>query len=146
MSRLIDTDLINARVREREDIVSQGKFIEEIEANGKSPEQLIKDAKEVLGIEDKELIMLKFTDKLAEQNLQTKAFCSLANFTSKVEGTGLISDEELETIKAIEAKIALVMGSRFGIELDELYTWRSNNDCYTEYCNCTIKYCNIKIK
>lgn len=120
--RNVDVDLINARRTEREEIVQHGVFIESIEASGKSPEQLKIDAKKVLDIDEDDIIRLEYTNKLAQQNLQTKAFISLANFTAKAESTNILSKEELNTVKDIEAKLAKVVADRYDIDLEELYT------------------------
>lgn len=121
MTRIVDTDLINARVREREQIVQDGRFIESIESMGKTPEELKAEAKKVLGLDEDGIIQLEYQNKLKEQNLQTKAFISLANFTSKVEGTGILTDEEFNSVKDIEAKMALIICEKYGIDEDELY-------------------------
>jgi len=121
MSRNVDTNLINARSREKEQVVFDGRFIEGILAEGKTPEGLISAAKDELGIGEDDLISLSFTEKLGELNLKTKAFISLANFTSKAEGTKLLTEEELSGIRLIEEKLAKQISEIYGIDLEDLY-------------------------
>ena len=121
MSRNVDTDLINTRSREIERVIQDGRFIEGITAEGKTPEGLLSAAKEALGIEEGDSIMLKYNEKLGELNVQTKAFISLANFTSKAEETNLLTADELSSIKLIEEKLAKEISEKYGIDLEDLY-------------------------
>ncbi len=122
MTRKIDTDLINARKIEKEGIVSDGRYIESLEAANKTPESMLSDAKSILGIGGDESILLNFQDKLGAINNKTKAFISLANFTAKAESTGLVSDEELKVVLEVEARLAKVIGDIFDISVEDLYT------------------------
>ena len=122
MSRKVNTTLINQRNAERERTVQEGKFMEALDSEGRTPEGLKSAAKAVLGIGEEDYIQLEFAGKLAHQNNQTMAFIALANFSAKAENTGLISAEELNTIKEIERRVGTLMVERFGLEdLEDLY-------------------------
>jgi len=121
MSRQLDTDLINTRAREKEQKVQDGRLIEGLIAQGDTPEGIISAAKKELGIGENDSIMLKYDEKLREVNLQTKAFISLSNFVSKAEGTKLLTEDELSSIKVIETKLAKVISEKYGIDLEDLY-------------------------
>jgi len=121
MSRQLDTDLINKRAREKEQIIQDGRFIEGITANGDTPEYIVNKAKKELGIKENDSIMISFSEKLKSLALETKAFISLANFTSKAEDTGMLTEEELSSIKVIESKLAKIIGEKYDISMDDLY-------------------------
>ena len=121
MSRNVDTDSLNQRSREKEQVIQDGRFIEGILAQGNTPEGLIKAAKDELGIDENDSIMVSYAEKLGNLNKQTKAFISLANFTSKAEETKLLTEEELSSIKEVEARLAKVISEQYKIDLGDLY-------------------------
>lgn len=121
MSRKVDTDLINRRTRERETLVQNGKFIEEIEEEGRTPDQLKKKAREILGLDDDGIIRLEFAAELTKQNLQTSAFIALVKFNSTAKEANLLTDDELSAILAIEAKVAEVIATRYDVDVEDLY-------------------------
>ena len=122
MSREIDLDLINTKARHRDQLVQDGKFIEATEQDDRTPESIKGKAKEILGIGPDDLIMLEFESRLASQNKKTKAFVSLNNFITKVEDTGLLTEEESVNLKGIEDRLSGIISEMYDIDIEDLYT------------------------
>lgn len=122
MSKKVDLELINKKQQLRETAVQEGRFIETLESEGRSPEGLKVAAKEILGIGEDDIIQLEFTDKMNKQNNQTKAFVALTNFATKAAEANMLTEEETQAVSNIEARLAVIVAERFGIDLEDLYT------------------------
>jgi len=122
MSREVDLDLINTKVRHRENLVHDGKFIEASKQEGRTPESIIKEAKDILGIGEDALIMLEYEEVLAKQNKRTKAFVSLTNFIVKAKETDMLEESEELALDAIESRLAKSISELYDIDIDDLYT------------------------
>jgi len=122
MSRQVDLELINTKNRNREQLVRDGLFIEQSEQEERTPDSIKNEAKEILGLGQNDLIMLEYEAKLANQNNMTKSFVSLNNFISKAEDLSMLTDSELDSIKGIENRLALIISDLYEIELEDLYT------------------------
>jgi len=122
MSRKLDTGLIGARMADLNQIVQEGKSIEEMESEGKTPESIKAAARKVLGLDEKGSILLEQSDIVKSYNLQADALRSIVNFNSKAKETNLLTEEEISVTLEIEAKIAKVVSELFDIDLEDIYS------------------------
>lgn len=128
MARIVDLTLINARQRDLEQVIQEGKYIEKLEAEGRDPEEIKEAAKKALGLNNDDLIMLEYQAKITQMNLETKAFVALVNFRVKAEETNLLTNDEMNQIRDIEARLANKTVEKYNIELEDLYTEGENDE------------------
>lgn len=122
MSKSIDLDLLNARLRDAEQVVQQAKFLEEMGLRGDTPEGIIKQAKGFLKLQEGDLVTAEANTVVKKYNVQAKAFLELVAFRSKALEAGLITAEQDKTLEEIENNIATTMSERYDVEVEELYT------------------------
>ena len=128
MARIVDLTLINARQRDLEQVIQEGKYIEKLEAEGRDPEEIKEAAKKALGLNNDDLIILEYQAKITQMNLETKAFVALVNFRVKAEETNLLTNDEMNQIRDIEARLANKTVEKYNIELEDLYTEGENDE------------------
>ena len=121
MSKSIDLDLLNARMRDQEVLVSNAKYLEGLALQDDTPEEVVKRVKDFLKLGEDQSVLKDSTEVIKNYNLQAKAFLELVQFRYKAESTGLINKVEAKMIQDIEERIAKKIGERFDIEVDELY-------------------------
>ena len=121
MSKSIDLDLLNARMRDQETLVANAKYLEGLALQDDSPEEVIARVKSFLKLDDSQSVLKDSTEVIKNYNLQAKAFLELVQFRYKAEKTGLIDQEEAKYISNIEERIATKISERFDVEVDELY-------------------------
>ena len=121
MSKSIDLDLLNARMRDQELLVSNAKYLEGLALQEDTPEEVVKRVKDFLNLGEDQSVLKDSTEVIKNYNLQTKAFLELVQFKYKAEKTGLIDPKEVLYITNIEKRIAKKISERFDVELDELY-------------------------
>lgn len=122
MGKYVDLDLINARSVERDQLIQDGKYIETIEGEGRSPESIKAAAKKILGLGDDGIILLEANNLVIKQNLKTKAFVSLSNFVAKATSVEMLTEEETKTVQDLESRLAKEICSVYNIELEDLYS------------------------
>lgn len=121
MSKSVDLDLLNARMRDQEVLVSNAKYLEQLTLQDDKPEEVVKRVKDFLKLEEGQSVLKDSTEVIKKYNLEAKAFLELVQFRHKAENTGLINKVESKFIQDIEERIAKKIGERFDIEVEELY-------------------------
>ena len=122
MTKTIDLQLLNARLRDAEQIVQNAKYLERLEMEGRTSKDVLKEAKDFLGLDEEGIVAVESTKILTNFNLQSKAFLELVNFRSKAKEAGLeFSKDEENTLDVIEQRLAQNISKRYDIEVEELY-------------------------
>ena len=117
----VDVELINAKNQSLEVAIQKAKFIEELESEGVTGEDLKNRAKQILQISEDDLVSLN-VGKMKQFNKETMAFIQLVAFRNKAEESGLLSSEELETVRTIESRVAEKVALRYDVEVEDLYS------------------------
>lgn len=118
----LNTELINARNQEIEHVIQKGIQAEKMVSEGESLEGLQTEAKKVLELSEDSSLQMEAEAEAKKRNVQAFALLQLSGFTNKAKETGLVSDEELAPILAVEKKIAEIIAKRLDLEVEELYT------------------------
>jgi len=122
MTKTVDLQLLNARLRDAEQIVQNAKYIEKLNMEGRSGDDVLKEAKDFLGLGEDGIVAAESIDIIKNFNLQSKAFLELVNFRKKAEVAGLdLSEVEKKYLDDIELRLAETISKRYDIEVDELY-------------------------
>ena len=133
----VNTTLINARQREKEDIVRLGTQLAQYEANGITIEGAIEDARK-LGLKEYEIdqqdarkalelgedkiFLLEAENAMKDLNKDTQNFVAFTNAINKAEESGIVSAEELEPLKKVQLGLQENIIARYSLEgEDELY-------------------------
>lgn len=121
LTRLADTTFLERKRSEREGVINKGLFIEEIESKGKTPEDLKKEAREVLEVGDDGIIKMEYESILKKQNVEAQAFISVVNSISKLEATGILDGKEIKILRESEKKLAEKLAVRYNVDVERLY-------------------------
>lgn len=121
LTKLVDTEFLTRKRNERESVVQNGLFIEENESKGKTPEDLKKEAREVLELGEDGIIKMEFEERLKKQNIEAQAFISVVNSISKLEATGILAGEDIEILRKSEKKLAEKLAARYNVDVERLY-------------------------
>ncbi len=121
LTKIADVPFLEKKRNEREVIVQNGLFIEEFESKGKTTEDLKREAREVLEVEDDAILKMEFEQSLKKQNIEAQAFISVVGSISKLESTGILGGEEIEILRASEKKLAEKLAARYNVDVDRLY-------------------------
>jgi hypothetical protein len=119
--RKLDSVLLNARNKDLESKIANAKFIESLEVNGTSPEELLSQGRDILNIGEEDSIMTSFQDIMADYNKQLSSLFKLNGAIPELKDSGVLTDEELSTLVAIEDKLANIIAKRYDIDLEELF-------------------------
>lgn len=118
----VNTTLINARQREKEDIVRLGTQLAQYEANGITIESAIEDARKALELPEDAVFLLEAENAMKNLNKDTQNFVAFTNAINKAEESGIASAEELEPLKKVQLGLQEKIIARYGLEgADELY-------------------------
>jgi hypothetical protein len=118
----VNTTLINARQREKEDIVRLGTQLAQYEANGITIEGAIEDARKALELPEDSVFLLEAENAMKNLNKDTQNFVAFTNAINKAEESGIASAEELEPLKKVQSELQEKIIARYGLEgADELY-------------------------
>lgn len=119
--REVDRNLLNARRTERESAVRDGIASEKTKNDGRTLESMIKEAKEILGLSEDDIIEMEYEKVLARQNDETNAFSLLSTFLVKAEKYKLVTEDESKVLNAIQDRMAKQVCERFDLELEDLF-------------------------
>jgi|TARA_B110000908_G_C10218955_1_gene434270 hypothetical protein len=118
----VNTTLINARQREKEDIVRLGTQLAQYEANGITIESAIADARRELELSEDAIFLLEAENAMKDLNKDTQNFVAFTNAINKAEESGIVSAEELEPLKKVQLGLQENIIARYSLEgEDELY-------------------------
>tara|TARA_R110000851_G_scaffold99025_2_gene213901 strand:+ start:91 stop:468 length:378 start_codon:yes stop_codon:yes gene_type:complete len=118
----VNTTLINARQREKEDIVRLGTQLAQYEANGITIESAIEDARKALELGEDKIFLLEAENAMKDLNKDTQNFVAFTNAINKAEESGIVSAEELEPLKKVQLGLQENIIARYSLEgEDELY-------------------------
>lgn len=117
----INKTLLGARNQDLQQIVTEARYLENLETQGKTPEDVVKSAKESLGLSDNESVIAEWEGKFGAANKLQKNFVDTNALTARLKDDNLITDEEVEVLKGIESRIADEISSVFGLDLEDLY-------------------------
>lgn len=117
----INKTLLGARNQDLQQIVTEARYLENLETQGKTPESVVKSAKESLGLSDNESVIAEWEAKFGAVNKLQKNFVDTNALTTRLKDDNLITDEEVAVLEGIESRIADEMVSIFGLDLEDLY-------------------------
>ena len=117
----VNTTLINARQREKEDIVRLGTQLAQYEANGITIEGAIEDARKELELGEDKIFILEAENAMKVINKDTKNFVAFTNAINKAEESGVVTNEELEPLRKVQKKLEVSIIKRYNLEAEDLY-------------------------
>jgi hypothetical protein len=117
----VNTTLINARQREKEDIVRLGTQLAQYEANGITIEGAIEDARKELELGEDKIFLLEAENAMKAINKDTQNFVAFTNAINKAEESGVVSNEELEPLRKVQKKLEVSIIKRYNLEAEDLY-------------------------
>lgn len=121
LTKLADNAFFNVKRNERERVVQEGVAAEELQNKGTTLQDLVNDARKVLEIDEDESVMGMYEEKLKLQNVEAQAFINLVNSISKMEATGILSQEQVNTLREAEDRLAEKLANRYGVDVERLY-------------------------
>lgn len=122
----LDKVLIGARNQDLEVKIREANYLEELAVNGKSPESVITEVKETLGIEETGSVIAEYETKASELNKLQKNLVDVNGLTQRLLNDKLISDDDLAVLESIEHRLAVKVAGVYGLELSELYLEEGN--------------------
>ena len=117
----VNTTLINARQREKEDIVRLGTQLAQYEANGITIESAIADARKELELGEDKIFLLEAENAMKAINKDTQNFVAFTNAINKAEESGVVTSEELEPLRKVQKKLEVSIIKRYNLEEEDLY-------------------------
>ena len=117
----VNTTLINARQREKEDIVRLGTQLAQYEANGITIEGAIEDARKELELGEDKIFLLEAENAMKVINKDTQNFVAFTNAINKAEESGVVTNEELEPLRKVQKKLEVSIIKRYNLEEEDLY-------------------------
>jgi len=117
----VNTTLINARQREKEDIVRLGTQLAQYEANGITIESAIEDARKELELGEDKIFLLEAENAMKAINKDTQNFVAFTNAINKAEESGVVTSEELEPLRKVQKKLEVSIIKRYNLEEEDLY-------------------------
>jgi len=117
----VNTTLINARQREKEDIVRLGTQLAQYEANGITIEGAIEDARKELELGEDKIFLLEAENAMKAINKDTQNFVAFTNAINKAEESGVVTNEELEPLRKVQKKLEVSIIKRYNLEAEDLY-------------------------
>lgn len=117
----VNTTLINARQREKEDIVRLGTQLAQYEANGITIEGAIEDARKELELGEDKIFLLEAENAMKDLNKDTQNFVAFTNAINKAEESGVVTNEELEPLRKVQKKLEVSIIKRYNLEAEDLY-------------------------
>ena len=117
----VKTTLINARQREKEDIVRLGTQLAQYEANGITIEGAIEDARKELELGEDKIFLLEAENAMKVINKDTQNFVAFTNAINKAEESGVVTNEELEPLRKVQKKLEVSIIKRYNLEAEDLY-------------------------
>jgi len=117
----VNTTLINARQREKEDIVRLGTQLAQYEANGITIEGAIEDARKELELGEDKIFLLEAENAMKVINKDTQNFVAFTNAINKAEESGVVTNEELEPLRKVQKKLEVSIIKRYNLEAEDLY-------------------------
>ena len=117
----VNTTLINARQREKEDIVRLGTQLAQYDANGITIEGAIEDARKELELGEDKIFLLEAENAMKNLNKDTQNFVAFTNAINKAEESGVVTNEELEPLRKVQKKLEVSIIKRYNLEAEDLY-------------------------
>jgi len=117
----VNTTLINARQREKEDIVRLGTQLAQYDANGITIEGAIEDARKELELGEDKIFLLEAENAMKVINKDTQNFVAFTNAINKAEESGVVTNEELEPLRKVQKKLEVSIIKRYNLEAEDLY-------------------------
>ena len=117
----VNTTLINARQREKEDIVRLGTQLAQYEANGITIESAIEAARKELELGEDKIFLLEAENAMKAINKDTQNFVAFTNAINKAEESGVVTNEELEPLRKVQKKLEVSIIKRYNLEAEDLY-------------------------
>lgn len=117
---LVNATLIDARLKDLEQIAQNGTFIERIEAEGDTPEGLVQQAKDALQLESEDSLLVDGKEAAKRIYAKCQAFRDIVNFNNGATGN-IVNVDEQAVLKGIESRLATEVAGLLDLEESDLY-------------------------
>lgn len=115
----IDTTLLRQLMSKNEQVIQEGRAAELREQDGYTNEALIKAAKDLLGIEESDLIVASYEGVIKKQNLQANSLISIVN-TLNTSGDSF-SPEVKKAFEDGMKELLEKVASNYGVDKEDLF-------------------------
>lgn len=115
----IDTTLLRQLMSKNEQVIQEGRAAELREQDGYTNEALIKAAKDLLGIEESDLIVVSYEGVIKKQNLQANSLISIVN-TLNTSGDSF-SPEVKKAFEDGMKELLEKVASNYGVDKEDLF-------------------------
>ena len=116
-----NTTLINTRNAENQKDVGEAMYMEELEQQGLTPEDVKAKARKILGLEEGSIIRLEAEAILKEQNKTLGAFNLIMNKIGAIETAGFLSKEKAEEIRQASLALSEEVAKILDVEVEDLF-------------------------
>lgn len=118
----VNATLIDVRLKEIEQRVQNGRFIEMMDAHGDTPESLVEKAKELLDLGEDDQILVKQTEATTRLYTTFTAFRNVVNLQDDLKTAAIEVPESSKAVLAsIEKQLAEYLSNKIESEVEDLY-------------------------
>lgn len=118
----INAALIDQRLKEIEQMVGNGRFIEMMDAHGDTPESLVEKAKDLLDLSEEDQIIVSKEKAMSRLYTTFTAFRNVVNLQDDLKTAAIEVPEDSKAVLAsIEKQLADYLSNKINSEVEDLY-------------------------
>lgn len=121
LTKKANVEFFQRKRNDREMIVQDGVFAEDLQSKGITLQDLVNDARKVLEVGEDDAVRGSYEKQLKQQNVEAQAFISLVNSITNLEETGMISAEQAASLRDAEDRLAEKLAKRYDVDVELLY-------------------------
>jgi len=116
----INGSILKARMDDKQLLVNQACFLENLETTGKGANTLLGEAREFLGVDSEDSIVANHTDKIKEFNKLSNAVVGFNRALVSLKELNLLEADELSTMENAHNKLLEKLCNIYDTNTDEL--------------------------
>lgn len=116
-----NTTLINTRNEENQRAVREAMYMEELDSQGLTPEDVKDKARKILGLDKDAIITLEAEAILRKQNTTLGAFNLIMNKVGAIETAGFLTKEKAEEIRLASLALSEEVAKILDVEVEDLF-------------------------
>lgn len=116
-----NTTLINTRNEENQRAVREAMYMEELDSQGLTPEDIKDKARKILRLDKDAIITLEAEAILKKQNTTLGAFNLIMNKVGAIEEAGFLTKEKAEEIRQASLALSEEVARILDVEVEDLF-------------------------
>jgi predicted RNase H-like HicB family nuclease len=118
----VNATLIDVRLKEIEQMVGNGRFIEMMDAHGDTPESLVEKAKDLLDLGEEDQILVSKDQAMNRIYTTFTAFRNVVNLQDDLKTAAIeIPEDSKAVLASIEKQLADYLSNKINSEVEDLY-------------------------